>query len=237
MHTNELTPVSHHVKNTHVFKLRSLWENPQHVKPKLTKKKRGHHTLTCCCCYFVLLWLFAFLFLYCAPSAPRPSLHPVSSRSHPWSVDSMLLCINAIVAFVTTMVCGFRSDITYRVYRKKKKKQTTKRTRQNKENQLKRIKTLFECPTVLLPSVLSYGFLSLEREWKWSQFLIISTCRSTWKEDQPVRKQRTLQQASFFEDCRFSHVRPFKRGVPLRPLLETHKSDRFTMSFKTIPIC
>lgn len=57
----------------------------------------------------------------------------------------MLLCIYAIVAFVTTMVCGFRPDFTFRVYCKKNQAKQGK--------QLKK-KNLFECLAELLPSVI-----------------------------------------------------------------------------------
>lgn len=124
-------------------------------------------------CFGVTFSFFSFPPLGCTVfSLPCLTPHiPVERHT------SVLLCIYAIVAFVTTMVCGFRPDVTYRVYRKKADKQKEENNRQTTENQLKRKEKSFWMSNgtdVFLCFVNIQGIVWLERDWKRFCPLVIS---------------------------------------------------------------
>lgn len=106
-------------KHLSSFWLQSLWLTATYktkADRKKEKRKKKMWLFICCeCLHFVF---------------PSPS-HTVTSfalhSSHAFlSITCMLLCIYAIVAIVTMMVCGFRPDFHYR--------QCNAKNRQNKEN-------------------------------------------------------------------------------------------------------
>lgn len=150
------------------------------IKPKLTKNEK-HSQL---CVVVTLFWCYSLHFFFSFPplgctvfSLPCLTPHTPVERH-----TSVLLCIYAIVAFVTTMVCGFRPDVTSRVYRKKADKQKEENNGQTKENQLKRKEKSFWMSNgtdVFLCFVNIQGLVWLERDWKRFCSLVISISRFT----------------------------------------------------------
>ena len=89
------------------FQLRSLWETATYKTKADRKKKKKNKTRVVVTFFAVNVCILFFLAIaYC-------NLFRVSFKSYTFfSITCMLLCIYAIVAVVTMMVCGFRPDFT-----------------------------------------------------------------------------------------------------------------------------